>query len=91
MSLFQAKIVIQVSADGILTEQRDITFLPSVFIDKKELFFGQFSGKDKLTVVGLAKVLSQIEVNKTNYSDFISFNNTNFFLCVRLHLVTIHL
>ncbi|VVC36046.1 Invasin/intimin cell-adhesion fragments,Bacterial Ig-like, group 2 [Cinara cedri] len=68
LSLFQAKIVIQVSADGIFTEQRDITFLPSVFIDKKELFFGQFSGKDKLTLIGLAKVLSQIEVTSSNDS-----------------------
>lgn len=89
MSLFQANIIIQVSTDGIFTEHKDIAFLPSVFIDKKELFFGQFSGKDKLTVVGLAKVLSQIEVSRTNYSIFSTFKIT-FFKCFRLHPVTIH-
>lgn len=63
LSLFQAKIVIQVSAGNIFTEHRDISFLPSVFINKKELFFGQFSGKDNLIIVGLPQVLSQIEVS----------------------------
>lgn len=63
LSLFQAKIVIQVSAGNVFTEHRDIFFLPSVFINKKELFFGQFSGKDNLIIVGLPQVLSQIEVS----------------------------
>lgn len=63
MSLFRAKITIQASAGSAFAEHRDITFLPSVFIDKKELFFGQFSGQDKLTIVGLSQVLSQIEVS----------------------------
>lgn len=62
MSLFQAKISIQISAGNVFTEHRDITFLPAVFINKKELFFGQFSGKDKLVIVGLPQILSQIEV-----------------------------
>jgi len=62
LSLFQAKISILVSTDSVFTEKRDISFLPSVFINKKELFFGQFSGYDKLTIVGLSEVLSQIEV-----------------------------
>lgn len=68
LSLFQAKIVIQVSAGNVFTEYRDITFLPSVFINKKELFFGQFSGKDKLIIVGLPQILSQVEVSI--YSDY---------------------
>jgi len=63
LSLFEAKLSVQVSAGSVFTEQRDFTFLPSVFINKKELFFGQFSGKDKLIIVGLPQVLSQIKVN----------------------------
>lgn len=63
LSLFQAKLSVQVSSGSIYTEHRDITFLPSVFINKKELFFGQFSGKDKLTIVGLPFILSQVKVN----------------------------
>jgi len=63
MSLFEAKISIQVSAGVIYTEHKDFTFIPSVFINKKELFFGQFSGKDKLIIIGLPQVLSQIKVN----------------------------
>lgn len=63
MSLFKTKITIQVSAGSAFSDIRDISFLPSIFINKKELFFGQFSGKDKLIIVGLAQVLSQIEVN----------------------------
>lgn len=62
LSLFEAKIDIQVSTGSVITELKDIQFLPSVFINKKELFFGQFSGKDKLIIVGLAQVLSQIKV-----------------------------
>lgn len=63
LSLFHAKILIQVSANSVFTDYRDITFLPSVFIEKNELFFGQYGGQDKLTIVGLPVVLSQIEVN----------------------------
>jgi hypothetical protein len=62
LSLFEAKITIQVSTGSVFTELKDIAFLPSVFINKKELFFGQFSGKDKLIIVGLPQVLSQIKV-----------------------------
>lgn len=62
LSLFEAKIAIQVSTGSVFTELKDITFIPSVFINKKELFFGQFSGKDKLIIVGLPQVLSQIKV-----------------------------
>lgn len=54
---------IQVSAGNVFTEHRDITFLPSVFINKNELFFGQFSGKDKLILAGLHQVLLQVEVS----------------------------
>lgn len=63
LSLFQAKVVIQVSAVNVFNEHRDITFIPSVYINMKELFIGQFSGKDKLIIVGLPLVLSQIEVS----------------------------
>jgi len=62
LSLFEAKIAIQVSTGSVFTELKDIKFIPSVFINKKELFFGQFSGKDKLIIVGLPQVLSQIKV-----------------------------
>jgi len=62
LSLFEAKISIKVSTGSVFTEHTDIKFLPSVFIDKKELFFGQFSGKDKLIIVGLPQILSQIKV-----------------------------
>uniref|UniRef100_A0A2S2NUW2 Nuclear pore membrane glycoprotein n=2 Tax=Schizaphis graminum TaxID=13262 RepID=A0A2S2NUW2_SCHGA len=68
LSLFEAKITIQVSTGSVFTELKDITFLPSVFINKKELFFGQFSGKDKLIIVGLPQVLSQIKVTSSNDS-----------------------
>jgi len=68
LSLFEAKIFVQVSAGNVFTEQRDFIFLPSVFINKKELFFGQFSGKDKLIIVGLPQVLSQIKVNYIFFS-----------------------
>lgn len=50
------------TAGSVYTEHRDVTFIPSVFINKKELYFGQLSGKDKLTIVGLSSVLSQVEV-----------------------------
>jgi len=62
LSLFEAKIAIQVSTGSVFTELKDIKFIPSVYINKKELFFGQFSGKDKLIIVGLPQVLSQIKV-----------------------------
>lgn len=68
LSLFEAKVAIQVSTGSVFTEHKDIQFLPSVFINKKELFFGQFSGKDKLIIVGLAQVLSQIKVTSSNDS-----------------------
>lgn len=68
LSLFEAKIAIQVSTGSVFTEHKDIQFLPSVFINKKELFFGQFSGKDKLILVGLPQVLSQIKVTSSNDS-----------------------
>jgi len=63
LSIFQAKISIKVSAGSIYTEHKNVTFIPSVFINKTELFFGQLSGKDKLTIIGLSSVLSQVEVN----------------------------
>lgn len=63
LSLFQAKVVIQVSAINVFNEHRDIPFIPSVYINLKELFLGQFSGQDKLIIVGLPFVLSQIEVS----------------------------
>lgn len=68
LSLFEAKIAIQVSTGSVFTELKDIKFIPSVFINKKELFFGQFSGKDKLIIAGLPQVLSQIKVTSSNDS-----------------------
>jgi len=70
LSIFEAKIAIQVSAGSVFAEHKDIQFLPSVFINKKELFFGQFSGKDKLVIVGLPQVLSQIKVRIRIFLNF---------------------
>jgi len=70
LSLFEAKIAIQVSTGSVFTEHKDIQFLPSVFMNKKELFFGQFSGKDKLIIVGLPQVLSQIKVRIRIFLNF---------------------
>lgn len=50
------------SAVNVFNEHKDITFIPSVYINMKELFLGQFSGTDKLIIIGLPQVLSQIEV-----------------------------
>ncbi|XP_050442398.1 nuclear pore membrane glycoprotein 210-like [Adelges cooleyi] len=68
MSLFKAKIAVQVSAGNIHTDFKEFKFSPSVFINKKELFFGQLSGNDKLILIGLPQILSQIEVTSSNTS-----------------------
>lgn len=67
------------SADNVFTEHRDFIFLPSVFINKKELFFGQFSGKDKLIIVGLPQVLSQMKV--IFFSNYLTKNYLLYYFC----------
>ncbi|XP_050431098.1 nuclear pore membrane glycoprotein 210-like [Adelges cooleyi] len=59
-STVQAVVQLQVTSDTAYTETKEISFAPAVAVDKSELYFGQFSGCDTLTVTGLPDVLKTV-------------------------------
>ncbi|XP_050527251.1 uncharacterized protein LOC126897583 [Daktulosphaira vitifoliae] len=55
-------------SDSTYAESKEIPFLPNVCVNTYELYFGQFSGCDMLTVTGLPNILFAVQVSSSNNS-----------------------